>query len=134
MENTKHPVILDINLLSKIMPYYGYAHLMFLLLSKLSKKSRKFLAEWYQEFRGFSLECWEEKNVSINYISKLIEPTDLFKYKIVNDSTENNVRSIITLIDTFIFITYTVKPFVQSPPLCLVPPHEIGKISVVDKI
>ena len=27
----------------------------------------------------------------------------------------------------------TVKPFVQSP-LCLVPPHEIGKISVVDKI
>ena len=28
---------------------------------------------------------------------------------------------------------YTVKPFVQSP-LCLVPPHEIGKISVVRKI
>ena len=51
MESIKITILQNFALISKIMPYFGYTHKWFILLSRLSSNTRDKLYEFYNEFK-----------------------------------------------------------------------------------
>ena len=97
MENIKIPVLENFALISKILPFYGYTHKSFLLLSVLWVKTREKLDEYYDEFRKFMMRYRITIVINQKNMSRLQLPSDLFKFSIkVN---ENNIDEFEEFID-----------------------------------
>ena len=89
------------------------------------------IAHFKKALRLKHKDDWERKLNQLYFLKGL----SLIEEGYWNDAL-NLVKTLQSEDVKFIYLralAYTVKPFVQSP-LCLVPPHEIEKISVVDKI
>ena len=80
METTQVRILEKFGVSSVILPYFGYAHQSFLLLSRLSQRSRAMLDDFYREIINWLFE-WNIM-ISINEynIKMLYLPSDLFKY------------------------------------------------------
>ena len=65
-----------------IMPYFGYAHQSFLLLSRLSRESRTMLDDFYREMVNWLYEWNMRISIDDNNTKMLYLPSDLFKYSI----------------------------------------------------
>ena len=87
------------NLISHVMPFYGYTHKAFLVLSILCSASRHKLDEYYFEF----IQCMKENWFCINKglecsVKHLYLPNDLFNLTIV-PITEQNIYAFIKYIE-----------------------------------
>ena len=102
MEGSVIPILESFPLISKVMPYYGFTHRMFLVLSILSKHTRSILMKYYKEFRRFMLEYSLEKEVTIENLSHLHLPSDLFKFRIKAITLYNKIDLLFNFIDTVI--------------------------------
>ena len=82
METFQIRILEKFGVSSVVMPYFGYAHQSFLLLSRLSRGSRAMLDDFYREIINWLYE-WnmvfsiEDLNIKMLYL-----PSDLFKYLI----------------------------------------------------
>ena len=100
MESYRISIIERFPLVSVIMPYYSFKHEMFLLLSILSKKTRKNLAKNYEGFRRIMHKYSKEIIVKDSSEWKIKFPYDLFKLKFNFDAFCSGVKVLITFIDT----------------------------------
>ena len=67
---------------SVILPYFGYAHQSFLLLSRLSQGSRAMLNDFYREMVNWLFEWNMRILIPDRNIKMLYLPSDMFKYSI----------------------------------------------------
>ena len=102
MEENEVPIFESLPLISVVMPYYGYTHQMYLLLSSLSKKTRIMLCNIYKIFRRIMLKYSIEKKTNIKKLSKFFIPFDLFKFHIDEASWISGVNDLVILTDTVI--------------------------------
>ena len=83
---------------SVILPYFGPVHSSFLILSKLSTKSRIMIDQFYEEI----LNCMAEYVISYEIWDKnwsmLLLPSDLFRFSI-NTECESLIENLIWLIN-----------------------------------
>ena len=80
METTQVRILEKFGVSSVILPYFGYAHQSFLLLSRLSQGSRAMLDDFYREIINWLFE-WNIMILINEYnIKMLYLPSDLFKY------------------------------------------------------
>ena len=92
MERYRFSFFDRLGLMWQTMPYYSYAHNAFLLLSCLSKRSRKNLEENYEAFLNWMMQNLME--VKIGDDSKGREyslPWDLFKFTIIIENEEQAI-------------------------------------------
>ena len=90
MENYITPIFYIKDLLLKIMPYYSYTHNAFLLLSSLSKASRKNLEEFYEAFINWMKSNLMEVKINDDNIrEKYSLPLDLFNFEIIIEDVEH---------------------------------------------
>ena len=101
MESNYIQIIENLPLISVIMPYYGYTHRAFLVLSELSKRSRTALIKNYKIFRRIMLKFSMVMEISIQDLEELIIPLDMFKCKIDEFSSENEILSLLKFVNTF---------------------------------
>ena len=85
MEKYRISILESFPLVSIVMPYYGYTHRMFLVLSELSQKSRCMLISNYKEFRRYMSVYCLGKEICIFQLSKLTLPFDLFKFNVLKN-------------------------------------------------
>ena len=83
---------------SMIIPYCGKTHKIFLLLSKLSTKSRKLLNDYYEGIMNALLEFNLEIEASGSNIAWLFLPWDFFKFSIRLNS-KNDWSTFLMFID-----------------------------------
>ena len=85
METSKFTVFDNFGVTSVMLPYIGYAHNSFLLISSLWKSSRSKLDEYYPEFRKIIAKDIKQVKIdqSTLHLSKL--PWDLFELKFIID-------------------------------------------------
>ena len=67
---------------SVVMPYFGYAHQSFLLLSRLSKGSRTMLDDFYREIVNWLFEWNILISINDQNTKEMFLPSDLFKFMI----------------------------------------------------
>ena len=107
MESISIPIMESFPLVSIIMPYYGYCHEMFKILSELSASIRINLADYYPEFRRFMLKYAKVlENIKIKELSETKLPLDLFKFKIDEYSLSNGITDLMVLIDTLNLLVF----------------------------
>ena len=86
METSQVRILEKFGVSSVIMPYFGYAHQSFLLLSRLSRGSRAMLDDFYREMVNWLFKWNTLIDVTDNSIKTLFLPSDLFKFWIyLND-------------------------------------------------
>ena len=103
MEGSRISILENFPLVSHVMPYYGFTHRMFLLLSALSKGSRQMLIENYKVFRRIMLNYSLKFNINIKDLERLHIPCDLFKFKI-EPISEDSVTDLISFVNTWLYI------------------------------
>ena len=114
MEDSRFAILENFNLISKVMPYYGYNHKAFLLLSALSKNIRQLLIERYTEYRTFMFQYSREERVTIEDLAQLSQPSDLFRYSIHLNFNYTEIDHLKTLCDTVNQLIFTfTKLFVK---------------------
>ena len=89
MDATRVRILEKFGVSSVVLPYLGYAHQSFLLLSRLSRGSRAMLDDFYREVINwlFELNMWisiADHNTKMLYL-----PSDLFKFQI--DLDDKNI-------------------------------------------
>ena len=82
METTQVRILEKFGVSSVILPYFGYAHQSFLLLSRLSQGSRVMLDDFYREIVNWLFEWNIMTSINCNNIKMLYLPSDFFKYSI----------------------------------------------------
>ena len=82
MEKSYCSILDNFTLVSIVMPYYGFTHRMYLVLSALSKRTRMNLHENYKVFRRIMVEYTMEKWVYAQDLHSENLPYDLFKFYI----------------------------------------------------
>ena len=101
MEGTSILTLENFSLISIIMPYYGFTHKMFLVLSVISKGTRQMLIENYKVFRRIMLKhSLKKEKISYYDLANLSLPWDLFRFQIDNSSSDNEVENLIKFINT----------------------------------
>ena len=78
MESISIPILMNFPLISVLMPYFGFTHQIFILLSSLSVGTRSKLIERYSEFRKFMLKYSKVIEVKIEDLYKKKLPLDVF--------------------------------------------------------
>ena len=88
METSQVRILQKFGVSSVVMPYFGYAHQSFLLLSQLNRGSRAMLDDFYPEMIYWLYE-WNMRILITDYNTKMLYlPSDLFKYSIdIKDET-----------------------------------------------
>ena len=89
MEDDKIRILEIFSLVSKIIPYYGWNHRMFLILSQLNKASRNKLDQFYEEFVNISEKFRLEVIVDEHSQHKLKLPADFFRFHLIDKWEEN---------------------------------------------
>ena len=102
MESEYIRVLESFALVSVIMPYYGYADEIFLVLSSLSVSIRQNLIDFYAEFRNFMLQYSKIKKITIEKLSEMKLPLDLFRFKLKMSLFTERAEDLIALINTII--------------------------------
>ena len=99
MEKSQVRILEKFGVSSIVMPYFGYAHQSFLLLSRLSRGSREMLVDFYREMVNWLLEWNTLIDVTYNSIKTLFMPSDLFKFWIdlKDEGTMNKFIEFITM-------------------------------------
>ena len=84
MERSRIAIFEKFPLISVVIPYYGYAHSGFLVLSTISKKTRFILMENYEIFRRIMFQYLKERKVKDNEEQSMMMylPYDLFKFSL----------------------------------------------------
>ena len=91
METSQVRILEKFGVSSFVMPYFGYAHQSFLLLSQLSRGSRAMLDDFYREIVNWLIEWNTLIKVADDNIKTLLLPYDLFKFWIdLNDEETIN--------------------------------------------
>ena len=106
MERSHIAILESFPLISVIIPYYGFTHWGFLLLSALSRKTRSILMENYKVFRRIMLQYSKERKIEDNgeWSLLVLLPADLFRFNI-RISAEKLIelaRTVVLLIKLFI--------------------------------
>ena len=78
MESISIPILMNFPLISVLMPYFGFTHEIFIVLTSLSVGTRSKLIERYSEFRKFMLKYSKVKEVEIEDLLKKKFPLDIF--------------------------------------------------------
>ena len=99
MEGNHIPILESYPLVSKVMPYYGFTHKGFLVLTILSKSVRQMIIVNYKTFRRIMLEYSFEKFITIEALTRLDLPTDLFRYKIDKTYLGEGGKNLVTFIN-----------------------------------
>ena len=82
MDATQVQILEKFGVSSVVLPYLGYAHQSFLLLSRLSGRSRAMLNDFYREIINWLFE-WNMCISTADHSSKMLYlPSDLFKFQI----------------------------------------------------
>ena len=89
MENDRVNILDSFAIISKIMPYYGWTHKYFLVLSQLWSSTRSKLDEFYHEFRMIKEKSLFHLKISSLNIDKLFFPNDLFTFEVELKSKED---------------------------------------------
>ena len=99
METFQVRILEKFGVSSVVMPYFGYAHQSFLLLSRLSRGSREMLDDFYHEMINWLLEWNTLIDVTDDNIKMLFLPSDLFKFWIdlKDEGTMNKFIEFITM-------------------------------------
>ena len=100
MEVESIPILENLSIIYEVMPYYGYTHRIFLILSKLSKNTRSILKHNYKIFWRIMLDYSLKKKVSIEVLLKMSFPFDLFKFNIEYDSFLINIQNLVLFANT----------------------------------
>ena len=79
MESTNNPIFKRFSLTTVVVPYYGYTHESFVLLSSLSKNTREILNDNYEGFRKYMANFLKIISIHQAIDEKLRLPLDLFK-------------------------------------------------------
>ena len=80
METSQVRILEKFGVSSVIMPFFGYAHQSFLLLSRLNRGSRAMLDDFYREMVNWLFEWNTLVKVTDDNIKTLFLPSDLFKF------------------------------------------------------
>ena len=103
MESSHIPILENFPLLSEVMPFFGSPDKSFIVLSELSAWTRKNLMKHYPEFRRFMLKYTTKLKITINELSEMKIPLDLFKFEIDEDERANGIEPLIDLLYTIYF-------------------------------
>ena len=82
MQSSQVCILEKFGVSSVVMPYFGYAHQSFLLLSRLSKGSRTMLDDFYREIVNWLFEWNTIISINDQNIKKMFLPSDLFNFTI----------------------------------------------------
>ena len=82
MQSSQVRILEKFGVSSVVMPYFGYAHQSFLLLSRLSKGSRAMLDDFYREIVNWLFKWNMMISIDDHNSKELFLPSDLFKFKI----------------------------------------------------
>ena len=82
MQSSQVRILEKFGVSSVVMPYFGYAHQSFLLLSRLSKGSRTMLDDFYREIVNSLFEWNILISINDQNTKAMFLPSDLFKYSI----------------------------------------------------
>ena len=82
MQSSQFRILEKFGVSSVVMPYFGYTHQSFLLLSRLSKGSRTMLDDFYQEIVNWLFEWNILISINDQNIKEMFLPSDLFSFKI----------------------------------------------------
>ena len=82
MQSSQFRILEKFGVSSVIMPYFGYTHQSFLLLSRLSKGSRAMLDDFYQEIVNWLFEWNTVIYINDHNTEAMFLPSDLFKFTI----------------------------------------------------
>ena len=89
MDATQVQILEKFGVSSVILPYFGYTHQSFLLLSRLSRRSRAMFDDFYREIVNWLFE-WNMWVSTTDHNTKILYlPSDLFKYSI--DLNDKNI-------------------------------------------
>ena len=89
MDATQVRILEKFGVSSVVLPYFGYAHQSFLLLSRLSRRSRAMFDDFYREIVNWLFE-WNMWVSTTDHNTKILYlPSDLFKYSI--DLNDKNI-------------------------------------------
>ena len=99
METSQVRILQKIGVSSVVMPFFGYAHQSFLLLSRLSRGSRSMLVDFYREMVNWLFEWNMNIEVTEDNVNILFLPSDLFKFWIdlKDEGTMNKFIEFITM-------------------------------------
>ena len=86
MQTSKIHILEKFGVSSVVMPYFGYSHQSFLLLTRLSGRSRAMLVEFYQEMISWLYDWNMMISITDHNIKMLYLPSNLFKYSINLDN------------------------------------------------
>ena len=103
MESSYIPILESFPLFPKVMPFFGSLDKSFVVLSELSVWTRKNLMKHYPEFRRFMLKYSKTLNITMNELSEMKIPFDLFKFKIDKHELANGIEQLIGLLYTICF-------------------------------
>ena len=106
MQSSQVRILEKFGVSSVIVPYFGYAHQSFLLLSRLSKGSRAMLDDFYREIVNWLFEWNIIISIDDQNAKALFLPSDLFKFKI-----DLNNESILQEFIEFIRMKYQHKGY-----------------------
>ena len=82
MQSSQVRILEKFGVSSVVMPYFGYAHQSFLLLSQLSKGSRAMLDDFYREIVNWLFELNILISIDDQNTEAMFLPSDLFKFMI----------------------------------------------------
>ena len=97
MQSSQVRILEKFGVSSVIMPYFGYAHQSFLLLSRLSKGSRAMLDDFYREIVNWLFKWNMMISINDQNTKAMFLPSDLFKYSI-NLNNESILQEFIEFI------------------------------------
>ena len=80
MEKSQVRILEKFGVSSVIMPYFGYAHRSFLLLTRLSRGSRAMLDDFFREMVNWLFEWNLKISIDDHNTKMLFLPSDLFKF------------------------------------------------------
>ena len=82
MQSSQVRILEKFGVSSVVMPYFGYTHQSFLLLSRLSKGSRTMLDEFYREIVNWLFKWNMMISINDQNTKAMFLPSDLFKFTI----------------------------------------------------
>ena len=82
MQSSQVRILEKFGVSSVVMPYFGYAHQSFMLLSRLSKGSRAMLDDFYREIVNWLFEWITVISIDDQNAKAMFLPSDLFKFTI----------------------------------------------------
>ena len=82
MQSSQVRILEKFGVSSVVMPYFGYAHQSFLLLSRLSKGSRAMLDDFYREIVNWLFEWNKMISIDDQNSKDMFLPSDLFNFTI----------------------------------------------------